>query len=146
MILCYPTSLLKLKFMSLKNSKILLTIYLGGRLGAPQPGKHGKEVLSKIKSSPYEVAILDAKKVPTGKYFTPKGHYKAPNNFTPREELECKKITMLCEECVNFFISMDSCPHRVKKTVWEKLSEEERLKINLEITADGSEYSYEVIE
>lgn len=132
--------------MSLKNCKVLLTVYLGGRLGAPQPGKQGKKVLSRIKLSPYEVRIVDNKGVFTGRYFTPKGHYKAPDNFIPRPKLLCKKSTMISEQCVNFFISKEGMPYFMKSNAWEKLSEKERLKINLSINADGHEFSFEIIE
>lgn len=132
--------------MNLQNAKILLTVYLGGRLAGPTAQKQGKKVLSKIKRSPYESAILDKKGIPTGKYYTPKGHYKAPNNFVPRETQECKQVTNLDESCVNYFISKESCPYRIKKVVWDKLTELQRLEYHLTITADGNKFSFDVVE
>jgi hypothetical protein len=130
----------------IKNKKVLLTVYLGGRQGAQQPSKQGKEVLRKVRLSPYEYAVIDAKGRATGKYVTPKGHYKAPDNFIPRPETICKKVILLQEECVSFFTSDEGKPYHIKKNVWEKMTDEERLKVNLQVSAESPNFSFEIID
>lgn len=132
--------------MTLKNSTILLTVFLRGRLGAANPRKVDKDLLSKIKRSPFETSVLNRKGIPTGRYKTPKNHFKAPNDFEPREVTQCKRVTTLSEDCVNYFISENSKPFHYGKRAWQKMTEKQRLEANLAINADGNEFIYTIVE
>jgi len=129
----------------LNNSKILLTVFIGGRLGATVSNAASKELISKIKVSPFEHEILSKNGKSTGKYITPKGHFAASNDFKERGELPCSRSITLSESCVNYFISAASCPYFIKKGKWEKMHQKERLEVHLSINAEGNKYSYEVI-
>ena len=131
--------------MEIKNRKVLLTIVDKGELSGNVSNTSSKFMRSKILTSPYEDHILDKKGIPTGKYNTPKGHFKAPNDFVERETLKCVRKTTLSESCVNHFISKDACPHFIDKKKWEKMKDLERLEINLKLSAEGKDFSYEII-
>lgn len=131
--------------MEIKNHKILLTVVDRGRLGAPVSNVSSKELRSKVICSPYEDHILDRKGIPTGKYNTPKGHFKASNDFTERPSINCTLKLTISENVVNYFISNGSCPHFINSKKWEKMSEDERLKVHLSLNAEGKEFSYEII-
>jgi hypothetical protein len=96
-------------------------------------------------TSPFETKILDKKGFPTGKYNTPKKHFKASTDFNERKTFSCFKKTTLSESCVNYFISSDACPFFIDKKKWEKMTEEERLKVHLNLNAEGKEFAYELI-
>ena len=129
----------------IKNCKILFSVIELGRLSSPVSNVSSKSMRSHILTSPYEDHILDKKGIPTGKYNTPKGHFKAPNDFVERETLKCVRKTTLSESCVNHFISKDACPHFIDKKKWEKMKDLERLEINLKLSAEGKDFSYEII-
>ena len=131
--------------MEIKNHKILLTVIDRGRLGAPVSNVSSKELRSKVICSPFEDHILDRKGVPTGKYNTPKGHFKAPNNFIERSELPCTLKSTLSEDVVNYFVSNKSCPHFINSKKWEKMTELEKLEIHLGLTSEGKKFTYEII-
>ena len=131
--------------MEIKNRKVLLTIVDKGELSGNVSNTSSKFMRSKILTSPYEDHILDKKGIPTGKYNTPKGHFKAPNDYIERKSTDCVIKSTLSENVVNYFISNSSCPHFVNSKKWEKMNEEERLKIHLNLNAEGKEFLYEVI-
>lgn len=131
--------------MIIKNRKILLTILDRGRLDIPVSNTSSKAIKSKVLLSPFEEQILDKKGYPTGKYITPKKHFKAPTDFNERNVLSCSRKTTLSESCVNYFISSDACPFFIDKKKWEKMKDVERLEINLKLNAEGKEFSYEII-
>ena len=131
--------------MIIKNRKILLTVFNRGRLGTPVSNSSDKSIKAKILCSPFENHIINSKGVPTGKYNTPKNHFKAPNDFKERKETICSRKTTLSESCVNHFISKDACPHFIDKKKWTKMKDLERLEINLKLSAEGKDFSYEII-
>lgn len=131
--------------MEIRNHKILLTITEVGRLSSPVSNISNKSIRSKIITSPFEDRILDKNGSPSGKYNTPKKLFLAPNNFKERFKLECTRKINISESTVNYFISNESCVHFIDKKKWEKMTEEERLKIHLSLNAEGKEFSYEVI-
>lgn len=131
--------------MIIKNRKILLTILDRGRLGTPVSNTSSKFIKSKVMSSPFEERILDVKGYPTGKYMTPKKHFKAPTDFNERKVSICSRKTTLSESCVNYFISSDACPFFIDKRKWEKMKDVERLEVNLKLNAEGKEFTYELI-
>ena len=128
-----------------KNSKILLTISDRGELGAPVSYKSTKEVVSQIKTSPFESQRIDAKGIPTGIYLTPKGHYLAPNDFKIRVAQECTHSININGIAVMYFIS-DECPTGIKKNAWLSLKEDDRIKYHLNQFAEGKPFTFEVIE
>ena len=91
--------------MIIKNRKILLTVFNRGRLGTPVSNSSDKSIKTKILRSPFENHIINSKGVPTGKYNTPKNHFKAPNDFKERKETICSCKTTLSEQVTNYFIS-----------------------------------------
>jgi len=131
--------------MEIKNHKILLTVVDRGRLGAPASNISSKAMRSKVMTSPYEDHILDRKGVPTGKYNTPIGHFQASNNYVERQALPCTLKLTINENIVDYFISNGSCPHSINSKKWEKMTEEERLKVHLSLNAEGKEFTFEVI-
>lgn len=131
--------------MEIKNHKILLTVIDRGRLGAPVSNVSSKAMRSKVMTSPYEDHILDKKGIPTGKYNTPKGHFKAPNDYIERSVLNCTRKITISENVIDYFISNGSCPHSINSKKWEKMNEEERLKVHLSLNAEGKEFIFEVI-
>lgn len=131
--------------MIIKNRKILLTILDRGRLGTTVSNTSSKSIKSKVISSPFEEQILDKKGFPTGKYNTPKKHFKASNDFKERPVSICTRKTTLSESCVNHFISSDACPFFIDKRKWEKMKDIERLEVNLRLNAEGKDFSYEII-
>lgn len=131
--------------MEIKNSKVLLTIIEKGQIGKAVSNSNSKLEKFLVKTSPYEYAICDKNGIPTEKYVTPKGHYKAPNNFVAREEQKCVIKNMLSENVVNYFISENSCPIFDKKE-WTKMSEMKRLEYHLMLNAGGKEFKYEIIQ
>lgn len=131
--------------MIIKNRKILLTILDRGRLDIPVSNTSSKAIKSKVMSSPFEERILDKTGSPTGKYITPKKHFKAPGDFNERSVSICARKTTLSESCVNYFISSDACPFFIDKKKWEKMKDVERLEINLKLNAEGKDFSYEII-
>ena len=62
-----------------------------------------------------------------------------------RKSTDCVIKSTLSENVVNYFISNSSCPHFVNSKKWEKMNEEERLKIHLNLNAEGKDFSYEII-
>ena len=128
-----------------KNSKILLTISDRGELGAPVSYKATKEVVSKVKESPFESQSVDAKGNPTGMYFTPKGHYLASNDFKARPSQDCTRSISISGSAIVHFIS-DECPSGIKKNVWLGLKEDARILYHLTQFADGNKFTFEVIE
>ena len=131
--------------MIIKNRKILLTILDRGRLGTTVSNTSSKSIKSKVISSPFEEQILDKKGFPTGKYTTPKKHFKAPSDFNERLVSICTRKTTISESCVNHFISSDACPFFIDKRKWEKMKDIERLEVNLKLNAEGKDFSYEII-
>ena len=131
--------------MIIKNRKILLTILDRGRLGTTVSNTSSKSIKSKVISSPFEEQILDKKGFPTGKYNTPKNHFKAPNDFKERKETICSCKTTLSEQVTNYFISSESCPFYIDKKKWSKMKEQERLEAHLKLNAGGKEFVYELI-
>lgn len=131
--------------MEIKNHKILLTVINRGRLDTPVSNVSSKELRSKIMTSPYEDRIVDKKGIPTGKYITPKNHFKASNDFVERGVIPCTTKTTLSENVVNHFTSFEACPHSINYKKWEKMTEKERLEVHLNLNAEGKEFSYEII-
>ena len=131
--------------MIIKNRKILLTVFNRGRLGTPVSNSSDKSIKTKILRSPLENHIINSKGVPTGKYNTPKNHFKAPNDFKERKETICSCKTTLSEQVTNYFISSESCPFYIDKKKWSKMKEQERLEIHLKLNAEGKEFAYELI-
>lgn len=131
--------------MIIKNRKILLTVFNRGRLGTPVSNSSDKSIKTKILCSPFENHIISSKGVPTGKYNTPKNHFKAPNDFKERKETICSCKTTLSEQVTNYFISSESCPFYIDKKKWSKMKEQERLEIHLKLNAEGKEFAYELI-
>ena len=131
--------------MIIKNRKILLTVFNRGRLGTPVSNSSDKSIKAKILRSPFENHIINSKGVPTGKYNTPKNHFKAPNDFKERKETICSCKTTLSEQVTNYFISSESCPFSIDKKKWSKMKEQERLEVHLKLNAEGKEFAYELI-
>lgn len=131
--------------MIIKNRKILLTVFNRGRLGTTVSNSSDKSTKIKVLCSPFEERILDSKGVPTGKYKTPKNHFKASNDFKERKETVCSCKTTLSEQVTNHFISLESCPFFIDKKKWSKMKEQERLEIHLKLNAEGKEFTYEII-
>ena len=131
--------------MIIKNRKILLTVFNRGRLGTPVSNSSDKSIKAKILCSPFENHIISSKGVPTGKYNTPKNHFKAPNDFKERKETTCSCKTTLSEQVTNYFISSESCPFSIDKKKWSKMKEQERLEVHLKLNAEGKEFAYELI-
>ena len=131
--------------MKIKDHKILLTVYLGGRLDAPVSNVSSKSMRSRIITSPFENVIVSKKGINTEKYVTPQGHFKAPNDYTERGEILCSRKSTLSEQVVNYLISNGSCPHSVNSKKWEKMDEKTKLEIQLKLTAEGRDFKYEII-
>lgn len=129
----------------IKNQKILLTIIEKGVLSGSVSNTSTKEIRSKILTSPYEEHVVDRKGIPTGKYITPKGHFKASNDFKERNLINCSRKTVLSESATNYFISNGSCPHFINSKKWEKMTEKERLEVHLNLNAEGKDFIYELI-
>ena len=127
------------------NRKVLLTINEKGQLSTPVSNASSKEIRSKIMTDPFESQILNNKGIPTGKYITPKGNFKVSNDYNERIETKCSKKLTLSENVVNYFISNGSCPYFINSKKWEKMNEEERLKVHLSLNAEGKDFSYEII-
>jgi hypothetical protein len=128
-----------------KNSKILLTVSCGGELGTPVSYKSTKEVVSKVKTSPFESQSVDVKGNPTGMYLTPKGHYLASNDFKARKPQDCTRSINISGSAVVHFIS-DEYPSGIKKSVWLGMNQESRILYHLTQFADGNKFTFEVIE
>ena len=131
--------------MIIKNRKILLTILDRGRLGTTVSNTSSKSIKAKILCSPFENHIINSKGVPTGKYNTPKNHFKATNDFKERKETTCSCKTTLSEQVTHYFISSESCPFYIDKKKWSKMKEQERLEVHLKLNAEGKDFSYEII-
>jgi len=127
-----------------KNSKILLTVYIGGKLGTPVSYKSTKEVVSKVKTSPYETQII-TNGLPTGMYRTPKGHYSAPNDFVARELVQCTRNLNISGVAVMHMIS-DECPNGIKKNAWLATPQDARIRYHLHQLAEGNKFTFEVVE
>jgi len=129
-----------------KNSKILLTVQLRGELGTTVSNTSSKEVISKVKTSPFESHIKDSKGIPTGRYITPKGHYKSPDLYNERKETTATRKVNICGDAVMHYASQASCPYSIKKNVWEKLSQVQRIEAHLALNAEGLPFTYQIIE
>lgn len=126
-----------------KNSKVLLTINLEGRLGATVSNVSSKDIMSKVITSPVEIREVVNKKF-TGNYITPKNHYKAPSTTKLRTAVFCQKHTTISEDAVNYMISEGSGFYPYDK-YWKKLSLEDRLKAHLGALSNGREFTFEVL-
>lgn len=131
--------------MEIRNRKVIFTVTEKGRLGAPVSHTSSKELHTKIRNSPYETVVYDKRGNPTGKYFTPQNHFKAPNDYKPRLEKECSRSTTIDEIAVNHFISNESSPYFIDAKKWSKLTEQVRLEVHLTLNAEGKEFKYELI-
>ena len=131
--------------MEIKNHKILLTVIDRGRLGASVSNASAKEEIRKIMTSPYETRVLTTVGKPTDKFITPKNHYKAVNDFKPREIQSCTRKNTLSETTVNYFIANEGRPYSINSKKWEKMSDKERLEVNLSLSAEGKDFTYEII-
>lgn len=112
----------------LKNKKILLTVQLGGRLGATVSNSKKKYQIKKTVSG---IKL----KIPI----------KSSNDFVAREILPCYKKTLIPETAVNYFISNDGIVPRVNQKHWLQMSENQRLQANLRLNAEGNPFTYEVL-
>lgn len=128
-----------------KNSKILLTVNIGGELGTTVSNSASKALISKINTSPMEYQIKDAQGNPTGRYFTPKGHFLASNDFEPRKVQKCTRSTSISGDAIMHFIS-DNCPSGIKKGAWLNINQTNRIIYHLNQLAEGNPFTYEVIE
>ena len=120
-------------------------MHIGGELGTSVSYKSTKEVVSQVKTSPFETQRCDANGNPTGLYLTPKGHYLAPNDFKPRLAQDCTRSINISGVAVMNFIS-DECPSGIKKNVWLGLKEADRILYHLTQFAEGNKFTFEVIE
>lgn len=130
--------------MLLYGKKVLLTWKLRGRLGSKESNISSKEIRSKVMNSPFEEAKWDkiSHKVV---YETPKGHYKDISLYKPYKEQDCTQTCILSEQAVSYYISEEGCPFRFSRFTWNQLSNIDRLKVNLEITAGTKEFSFEIL-
>ena len=121
-----------------KNSKVLLTIQLEGRLGTTVSNTSSREVKNKIMVSPFET-ISDG-----GKLITPKNHFKSSDLFKPRSKNTCVLHTSISESAVAHMISESSAFYPFEKS-WKKMSQMDRLKLHLSQIAGGKDFTFEVL-
>lgn len=121
-----------------KNSKVLLTIQLEGRLGTTVSNTSSREVKNKIMVSPFET-ISDK-----GKLITPKNHFKSSDLFKPRSKNTCVLHTTISETAVSHMISESSAFYPYEKS-WKKMSQLDRLKLHLSQIAGGKDFTFEVL-
>lgn len=122
-----------------KDSKVLLTYDMEGRLGATVSNSSTKEEISKMIASPHEYFIK-------GKWFSPKHRYVGQNNFQEREKQNCIHKTVLNEKFVQYAISEDGFCGKHNKKSWKRLSIKNRLEAHLELLSDGNPYTYEILD
>ena len=124
------------------NAKILLTIYLGGRLLGNRSKKLNKALKHKVICSPFEHY--------EGKLLvTPEKHFKAPNDHVDSPiEIVCRK-TSLGESFYNQMIS-DNVPDKFNtykgRMTWQSWSLKQRLEWHLNQFDEGYGISYELID
>lgn len=121
-----------------KNSKVLLTIQLEGRLGTTVSNTSSKEVKNKVMASPFET-ISDK-----GKLITPKNHFKSNDSFKSRSKTLCVLHTTISESAVSHMISESSAFYPYEKS-WKKMSQLDRLKLHLSQIAGGKDFTFEVL-
>ena len=123
--------------------KILLTIYLGGRLATPIARKMSHHQKRRVMSSPFERVN------PDGTYETPRGHVKIVIPHEDAKYSECTQKTTLPQETYDHFTNPDILPHfiRGKNALenWQALPELSRLKINLDRFCEGKGYTFELL-
>lgn len=129
------------------TTKILLTIYLGGRLASSTASKLDKSEKSKVVTSPFEKAVFTQGKF--SGYVTPKGLYLAKNAHKAPVYGECKQILKISEYAYEHFINSDEIPDyfilRKKAIIWRRMSKADRLKFHLDRIAGGNQYTTEFI-
>lgn len=121
-----------------KNSKVLLTIQLEGRLGTTVSNTSSREVKNKVMASPFET-ISDK-----GKLITPKNHFKSNDSFKSRSKNLCVLHTTISESAVSHMISESSAFYPYEKS-WKKMSQLDRLKLHLSQIAGGKDFTFEVL-
>ena len=121
-----------------KNSKVLLTIQLEGRLGTTVSNTSSREVKNKIMVSPFETISEQ------GKLITPKNHFKSNDLFKPRSKTSCVLHTTIYESAVSHMISESSAFYPFEKS-WKKMSQMDRLKLHLSQIAGGKDFTFEVL-
>jgi hypothetical protein len=105
---------------------IILTVKLQGRLAESKSNSSSRRMQRKLLSSPYEYEIRDKKGGGTGKFITPAENFKAPNNFTQREEIPCCRKINISDEVVKEWISKP--PYFIKEYHWKTMSKTQRLR------------------
>lgn len=121
-----------------KNSKVLLTIQLEGRLGTTVSNTSSREVKNKVMASPFETISEQ------GKLITPKNHFKSNDLFKPRSKTSCVLHTTIYESAVAHMISESSAFYPYEKS-WKKMSQMDRLKLHLSQIAGGKDFTFEVL-
>ena len=121
-----------------KNSKVLLTIQLEGRLGTTVSNTSSREVKNKIMVSPFETISDESKLI------TPKNHFKSSDLFKPRSKNTCVLHTSISESAVAHMISESSAFYPFEKS-WKKMSQMDRLKLHLSQIAGGKDFTFEVL-
>lgn len=115
-----------------ENTQVRLSVSLQGRLGAKASNASSKRQRTKtLKATKYGKTIFQ--------------------KFTKTKEQNCYQTINISPESVAFFISDEGRPLRTSPSTWKKAGKEERLKTNLQITADAiagvnnASFSYKLI-
>jgi hypothetical protein len=115
-----------------ENTQVRLSVSLQGRLGAKAPNASSKRQRAKaLKAAKYGKTIFQ--------------------KFTETKRQHCCQTINISPESVAFFISDEGRPLRTPPSTWKKAGKEERLKANLQITADAiagvnnAEFGYKLI-
>lgn len=115
-----------------ENTQVRLSVSLQGRLGAKASNASSKRQRAKaLKAAKYGKTLFQ--------------------KFNKTKVQHCCQTVTISPESVAFFISDEGRPLRTPPSIWKKAGKEERLKANLQITADAiagvndASFSYKLI-
>lgn len=108
--------------MNLRNSKVVLTIKLEGRIAVRSDNSSSRKLQRLVMSH----------------------GIKSTNDYNPPKFHECVKRMILNEDQVNFMISDKGSIYK-DRSRWKGLNQKLRLECHLRQITEGSEFSYEVI-
>jgi hypothetical protein len=122
---------------------LIITIKLQGVLVGSTQNSSSRKMQRKVLSSPYEYEIRDAKGNGTGKFITPVGNFKAPNNFKSREESLCTRKVNITEEVVKDWLLKP--PYGIKEFDWKKMNQKSKIAAHVAKFDEGSGVSFEIL-
>lgn len=142
------------KFVLTPDSTIVMTIQEKGRFKSRKSNAGTKEEIRKMLRS------WMLKEDHTGKYtrrdiskpwirIMPGEHvrnyYVNYREYQEPDMHECYRKLNISNESVRFFTSVEGRPYNIKLEIWEGMSVKTRLEANLEITAEGKPYTYDIL-